>query len=161
MQFTMTSFSSKTNPWDANILIKSNESLVFSFYSMLATRCPPHHCSLSLVASSLRINCMYGTSILRRHVADEKHLVSRLVFFNATSHYLPLQLPVGAGFPWNANRPRAHHGFLHRGDARRHGRSHPRQRFGGGPQEALQKAERVRKRLPQQVNAQTHTLGEC
>lgn len=70
--------------------------------------------------------------------------------------YVPLslpQLPVGAGFSWNADRPWTHHRFLHRGDARRHGRSRTWQRFGGRPQEALQEAERVWKRIPQQVNA--------
>lgn len=68
----------------------------------------------------------------------------------------PQQLPVGTGFSRNADRARTHHRFLHRGDARRHGGSHPRQRFSGRPQEALQEAERVWQRLPQQVTAHFH-----
>lgn len=75
-----------------------------------------------------------------------------------------LQLPAGAGFSWNADWPRAHHRFFHRGDARRHRRSHPRERFGGWPQEALQEVERIWKRFPEQVrhssspNMHTHLL---
>lgn len=62
------------------------------------------------------------------------------------------QLPVGAGFSWHADWPRTHHRFLHRSDARRHRRSHPRQCFGGWPQEALQKAECIWKCISQQVD---------
>lgn len=63
------------------------------------------------------------------------------------------QLPVGTGFSRNADRARTYHGFLHRGDARWHRGSHPRQRFSGWPQETLQKAKRVWQCIPQQVRA--------
>lgn len=66
------------------------------------------------------------------------------------------QLPVGTGFSRNADRPWTHHGFLHRGDARWHWGSHPRQRFSGRPQETLPKAKRVWQRVPQQVRAHSH-----
>lgn len=85
--------------------------------------------------------------------------ISSLALFCVTlCHTIPptVQLPVGAGFSRNADRPRTHHGFLHRGNAWRHRRSHPRQRFSGWPQEALQKAERIWKRIPQQVNTPAH-----
>lgn len=74
----------------------------------------------------------------------------------------PGQLPVGAGFSWNADWPWTHHRFLHRSDARRHRRSCARQRFGGWPQEAFQKAECIWKCVSQQVNTHTraHTLME-
>lgn len=61
------------------------------------------------------------------------------------------QIPVGAGFPWNADRARAHHRLLHCSDAWRHRGADPWQCPGGRPQETLQEAQRLRKRLSQQV----------
>lgn len=61
------------------------------------------------------------------------------------------QIPVGAGFPWNADRARAHHRLLHCSDAWRHGGGDPWQRPSCRPQETLQEAQLLRKRLSQQV----------
>lgn len=62
------------------------------------------------------------------------------------------QVPVGAGFPRDADWSGADHGWLHRCDVRGKWRRRPRQRSSGRPQEALQEAQRFRERLPQQVN---------
>ena len=50
---------------------------------------------------------------------------------------------------------------VHCGDVRRPGRRDPRQRVGGGPQEAVQAAVQVRKRFPQPVPVLADPIGRA
>lgn len=131
------------------ILIKVDAATLFSSVTQIA----------SFLGITLTYEAFtYGWFILTCCIIYQRHLIDCFVQHHILLYLL--QLPVGAGFSWNADWPWTHHRFLHCSDARRYRRSHPRQCLSGGPEEALQKAECIWKCIPQQVDTHMHTCSK-